>query len=66
MQLNTFAHLLTFKHFSTLLPSKKDVKNASEQDDPAKGFLQSGLSVCASLTARVGSITDNERGGSVY
>lgn len=63
-QLNTFGHLLTFKHFARLLPSKKDVRDASG-DDLAQGLIADKLSICASITARVGSIADNERGGSV-
>lgn len=61
-QLNTFAHLLTFKHFAPLLPSAKSKANELDHD-PAHGVIPSNLSVLASLTARVGSIGDNGRGG---
>ncbi|BGP18150.1 hypothetical protein JCM10213_007756 [Rhodosporidiobolus nylandii] len=65
-QLNTFGHLLTFKHFYPLLPQKNDVKNsssASAEEDPANGAIAPGLSVLASLTAKIGSIGDNHKGG---
>ncbi|KDE05493.1 hypothetical protein MVLG_04181 [Microbotryum lychnidis-dioicae p1A1 Lamole] len=64
-QINTFGHLLTYKHFMPLLPKKSDVKKAleSNEEDPAKGAVPKGLSVLASLTARVGSIGDNAKGG---
>ncbi|GAA5886779.1 hypothetical protein JCM6882_005886 [Rhodosporidiobolus microsporus] len=65
-QLNTFGHLLTFKHFYPLLPQKNDIKSAppaSKEEDPASGVIHPGLGVLASLTARIGSIGDNEKGG---
>lgn len=62
-QLNTFCHILVAKHFLPLLPSKAEVRNAAEQEDLADGALQKGLGVFASLTARVGSIGDNKKGG---
>ncbi|GAA5937723.1 SDR family oxidoreductase [Sporobolomyces koalae] len=68
-QLNTFAHLLTLKHFYPLLPKKNDLKSSSaaasssESEDPAQGYVQPGLGVFASLTARIGSIGDNKKGG---
>lgn len=67
--LNTFGHLLTFKHFYPLLPQKNDIRNssssssASPEEDPANGVVQPGLGVLASLTARIGSIGDNQKGG---
>ncbi|GAA5971035.1 hypothetical protein JCM21900_002786 [Sporobolomyces salmonicolor] len=65
-QLNTFAHLLTFKHFYPLLPQKSDIRSTkadSNEQDPANGLVQPGLGVLASLTARIGSIGDNHKGG---
>ncbi|GAA6015275.1 hypothetical protein JCM11491_000995 [Sporobolomyces phaffii] len=65
-QLNTFAHLLTFKHFYPLLPKKNDIKSSaagSSSQDPANGYVHPGLGVFASLTARIGSIGDNKKGG---
>ncbi|GAA5838760.1 hypothetical protein JCM11251_006729 [Rhodosporidiobolus azoricus] len=65
-QLNTFGHLLTFKHFYPLLPQKNDAKHSSassSSEDPANGVIHPGLGVLASLTARIGSIGDNEKGG---
>lgn len=65
-QLNTFGHLLTFKHFYPLLPQKNDIKSskaASDAEDPAKGVLHPSLGVLASLTAKIGSIGDNQKGG---
>jgi hypothetical protein len=51
--------LLAFKHFFPLLPERK----APELSDTCNGLLPAGLSVIASMSARVGSIADNERGG---
>ncbi|KAM0790218.1 hypothetical protein ACM66B_005532 [Microbotryomycetes sp. NB124-2] len=62
-QLNTFGHLLTYKHFVPLLPKTADVKKRSGEPDLSKGSLPKDLSVLASLTARVGSIGDNGKGG---
>ncbi|BGP33816.1 hypothetical protein JCM10296v2_005621 [Rhodotorula toruloides] len=66
--LNTFGHLLTFKHFYPLLPQKNDIRNSSSSsssdgEDPANRVVQPGLGVLASLTARIGSIGDNQKGG---
>ncbi|CAO1626569.1 unnamed protein product [Sympodiomycopsis kandeliae] len=60
-QLNTFFPLLSYKHFAPLIPKPGPVPD----DAPclSHGLLPRGLSVCASLSARVGSIADNERGG---
>ncbi|KAE8226173.1 hypothetical protein CF319_g1215 [Tilletia indica] len=64
-QINTFAPLLMFKHFQSLLPEKPSSFNESSDasEDPAKGLLPRDASVLASLSARVGSIADNGRGG---
>ncbi|CAD6893021.1 unnamed protein product [Tilletia laevis] len=64
-QVNTFAPLLMFKHFQDLLPAKPGSfdEASSSEDDPAKGLLPNHASVLASLSARVGSIADNGRGG---
>lgn len=65
-QLNTFGHLLTFKHFYPLLPQKNDMRKSqadSADHDPANGAVHPGLSVLASLTAKVGSMGDNKKGG---
>ncbi|KAK0524133.1 hypothetical protein OC835_001646 [Tilletia horrida] len=61
-QINTFAPLLMFKHFESLLPAKPSSFDSSS-DDPAAGLLPAQSSVLASLSARVGSIADNGRGG---
>lgn len=50
---NTFSHLLLWKHVVPLLPRKNQLDT-----DAAPGH-----SVIASLSARVGSITDNAKGG---
>lgn len=57
--------MLTYKHFVPLLPKTADMRKAKEAnaEDLSQGFLPSDLSVCASLTARVGSIGDNGKGG---
>jgi len=47
-----------------LLPSQKNkIKIEQSESDLANGLVQPGLSVLASLSARVGSIAQNERGG---
>lgn len=61
-KINTFGHLLVYKHFTPLLPHKKQVDGV---EDPAKGVLGHGVSGLVSVSARVGSIGDNERGGYV-
>jgi hypothetical protein len=60
--INTLAHLLTFKHFVGLLPAKEDAPTF-EGEDPGAPYLPKGLSVLASMSARVGSIGENEAGG---
>lgn len=64
-QLNMFGHVLTYKHFVPLLPKTADVRKARERgdEDLANGVVAEGISVLASLTARVGSISDNKKGG---
>ncbi|ODN76742.1 hypothetical protein, variant [Cryptococcus amylolentus CBS 6039] len=66
-QINTLGHLMTYKHFVPLIPSKKAFRELKrgwgEEGDPAQGLVGSGHSICCSLSARVGSIGDNERGG---
>ncbi|GAA6004164.1 hypothetical protein JCM10207_002462 [Rhodosporidiobolus poonsookiae] len=66
-QLNTFGPLLAFKHFYPLLPQKNDIKgskaDASPEEDPANGAVHPGLGVLATLTAKIGSIGDNGKGG---
>lgn len=61
-QINTFFPLLSFKHFSPLLPKPGDTPS---KDDPclSHGLLPRDLSILTSLSARVGSISDNKRGG---
>ncbi|KAG8904072.1 hypothetical protein FRB99_002308, partial [Tulasnella sp. 403] len=58
---NTFGHLLVYKHFAPLLSHKKDTGDG--HDDPARGVLPSGKNALVSISARVGSIGDNGRGG---
>lgn len=50
-QINTFGHMMTFKHFVPLLPGKS--KEHDYSNDPAKGLIKPNLSVLASMTARV-------------
>lgn len=57
--MNTFAPLMTAKHFSTLLPKKLDLGD----QDAAQGLLPQNTSVIASMSARVGSISENKKGG---
>ncbi|CBQ71951.1 related to short chain dehydrogenase [Sporisorium reilianum SRZ2] len=62
---NTFSHLLAFKHFVPLIPRGAEAKQILEGkvDNVAEGVLPGDLSVVASLSARVGSIGDNSKGG---
>ncbi|RXK41322.1 hypothetical protein M231_01472 [Tremella mesenterica] len=67
-KINSLGHLLTYKHFVPLLPSKKDFNEMTAdfnqgKEDPAKGLISKEGSLCFSLSARVGSIADNEKGG---
>ena len=65
--INTLGHLLTYKHFVPLVPNRKAIAKVAEgwweEGDPAKGLIAKDKSLCFSLSARVGSITDNEKGG---
>ncbi|KDN49431.1 hypothetical protein RSAG8_02133, partial [Rhizoctonia solani AG-8 WAC10335] len=56
-EINVIGHMLTFKHFVPLVG-----KEGTEGD---KELLPGGRSVLASISARVGSIQDNELGGCV-
>ncbi|KAJ1310333.1 hypothetical protein OPQ81_007072 [Rhizoctonia solani] len=55
-EINVIGHMLTFKHFVPLVG-----KGKGNGED--KGLLPGGQSVLASISARVGSIQDNELGG---
>ncbi|CAE7078998.1 unnamed protein product [Rhizoctonia solani] len=54
-EINVIGHMLTFKHFVPLV--------GKERAEGDKGLLPDGRSVLASISARVGSIQDNELGG---
>lgn len=62
---NTFSHLLAFKHFVPLIPRGAEAKKIQEgnTENLAEGVLPGDLSVVASLSAKVGSIGDNQKGG---
>jgi hypothetical protein len=65
---NTIGHLLTYKHFTPLVPTRKEFKEISSKwtegsQDPANGLVSPEGSLLWSLSARVGSIADNEKGG---
>ncbi|OCF74899.1 hypothetical protein I204_03742 [Kwoniella mangroviensis CBS 8886] len=68
-QINTLGHILTYKHFIPLIPTKKqfDKLRSSPEwqdgEDPAQGLIGKENSLCWSMSARVGSIGDNHRGG---
>ncbi|WVF66970.1 hypothetical protein IAT40_001713 [Kwoniella sp. CBS 6097] len=72
-QINALGHLLTYKHFVPLIPNRKAFqklrsewsKSPGDEDsgDPASGLVDAKGSLCWSMSARVGSIGDNERGG---
>lgn len=66
-QLNTLSHLLVYKHFVPLMPTTRQLASflKSFENDPAKNIIASDLSLCLSISARVGSISDNRMGGSV-
>lgn len=59
-RINTFAPLLAMKHFQSLLP-KSFPKDSGE--DASQGLMPDQTCVLASLSARVGSISENVRGG---
>ncbi|CDW97525.1 hypothetical protein [Sporisorium scitamineum] len=61
---NTFSHLLGFKHFVPLIPRGAEAKKVQEgeAENVAEGVLPGDLSVVASLSAKVGSIGDNQKG----
>lgn len=60
---------MLYKHFVPLIPTArefakiKDQWSQEEKRDPAKGLLLEDNAVCLSLSARVGSIGDNGKGG---
>jgi len=64
-RINTLGHLLTYKHLVPLIPNRKQLAKAAEgwSKDPAGGLLSEEKSLCFSLSARVGSIGDNDKGG---
>jgi hypothetical protein len=66
-QVNTLGHLMTYKHLVPLIATRRQfdklAANWGEPGDPAAGVVDGGGSLCWSLSARVGSIGDNERGG---
>ncbi|GAB1517546.1 hypothetical protein RhiTH_000595 [Rhizoctonia solani] len=55
-EINVIGHMLTFKHFVPLVGKE-------EGKEDYEGLLPGGRSVLASISARVGSIQDNELGG---
>jgi len=60
---NTLGPLLLIKHFSPFLPRKATVLAGSEKGDEAAIEGLPSSAVWASMSARVGSITDNQMGG---
>ncbi|OXG15019.1 rossman fold oxidoreductase [Cryptococcus neoformans Ze90-1] len=69
-QINALGQLITYKHFVPLIPTKNELSELKEKwnskeegNDPAKGMVDGDHSICCSLSARVGSIRDNEKGG---
>jgi len=68
-RINTLGHLLTYKHLVPLVPSKREFEklrstwSGQSSSDPARGLVGPGNSLCFSLSARVGSIADNQQGG---
>ncbi|KAF8318419.1 NAD(P)-binding protein [Clavulina sp. PMI_390] len=69
-QINTFGHLLVYKHFVNLIPErqKKHRDSASifdddEEGDQSSAILPKNRATLVSFSARVGSIGDNRSGG---
>jgi len=63
-KVNVFGHLMTYKHFLPLVPTKKPGQSEdAKQEDAGTEFLRGNKSFLVSLSARVGSIEDNQRGG---
>lgn len=62
-KINALGHLLTYKHFTPLIPKQKQLDDLLKDGDAAKGLLADRTSLCWSLSARVGSIGANEKGG---
>ncbi|CAD6572710.1 MAG: Vacuolar protease A [Cyphobasidiales sp. Tagirdzhanova-0007] len=62
--INTIGHMMAFKHFAPLVPGKSTKHDYSE--DPSKGLIAPNLSILASMTARIGSISDNNNLGGWY
>ncbi|SPC67009.1 related to short chain dehydrogenase [Ustilago sp. UG-2017b] len=62
---NTFSHLLAFKHFVPLIPRGAEAKKIQDGnvENLAEGVLPDDLSIVASLSAKVGSIGHNQKGG---
>ena len=62
---NTIGHLLMYKHFVPLFPTQREFKDLRKdgESDPAQGVVSPGNGLLMSLSARVGSIADNEKGG---
>ncbi|KAG8884849.1 hypothetical protein FRB97_003055 [Tulasnella sp. 331] len=61
-KINTFGHLMVYKYFLPLIPTKKK-KPGERTPDEDGNLLKDGRSLLVSLSARVGSIGDNDRGG---
>ncbi|KZT60476.1 NAD(P)-binding protein [Calocera cornea HHB12733] len=57
-EINTFGHALMFKHFLPLVP-----RASAKEREGGQGVGEGGRSVIVSLTAKVGSIEDNRKGG---
>lgn len=67
LALNSLGHLLLYKHISQFVPTARQfqagLKDNSEGDDPARGWIRPDGGVWLSTSARVGSIGDNRKGG---
>ncbi|OHF03449.1 oxidoreductase [Colletotrichum orchidophilum] len=60
-KVNTLGQMMLMKHFSPFLP-RKAVKMSTDVDEEARG-LPHGRAVWAAMSARVGSTSDNRKGG---
>lgn len=62
-RVNTLGQLLLMKHFSAFLPRRTNADLRDDDDDDAQQGLPARRAVWAAVSARVGSTSDNRKGG---
>ncbi|TFK89708.1 NAD(P)-binding protein [Polyporus arcularius HHB13444] len=62
-RLNTVSHLLLIKHFSRFLPHNASRSQEQEQESKDANTAGASLAKWVHLSARVGSVSDNQLGG---